>query len=72
MASRRFGKGSFFDPSSIAFRPVAETSDVVNYPDVVTQYERGEEPRGLYLPAETVLLFSEMGGAFDNDVYSGN
>ena len=32
-------------------------------------FERGEEPRGLYLSAETVLLLSEMGGAFDNDIY---
>ena len=36
------------------------------------QYEKGEEPRGLYLSAETVLLLSEMGGAFDNDVCSDN
>ncbi len=42
------------------------------YLEVVTRYERGEEPRGLYLSAETVLLLSEMGGAFDNDVYSEN
>jgi hypothetical protein len=42
------------------------------YLEVVTQYERGEEPRGLYLSAETVLLLSEMGGAFDNDVCSEN
>jgi hypothetical protein len=38
------------------------------YLEVVTQYEKGEEPRGLYLSAETILLLSEMGGAFDNDV----
>ena len=42
------------------------------YLEVVTRYERGEEPRGLYLSAETVLLLSEVGGAFDNDVYSEN
>jgi hypothetical protein len=42
------------------------------YLEVVAQYEKGEEPRGLYLLAETVLLLSEMGGAFDNDVYSDN
>jgi hypothetical protein len=41
------------------------------YLEAVTQYEKGEEPRGLYLSAETVLLLSEMGGAFDNDVESG-
>jgi hypothetical protein len=40
------------------------------YLEVVTHYERGEEHRGLYLSAETILLLSEMGGAFDNDVYS--
>jgi hypothetical protein len=44
----------------------------MSYLEVVTQYEKGEEPRGLYLSAETVLLLSEMGGAFDNDVYSDN
>jgi hypothetical protein len=38
------------------------------YLEVVTQYEKGEEPTGLYLSAETILLLSEMGGAFDNDV----
>jgi hypothetical protein len=38
------------------------------YLEVVTQYEKGEEPRGLYRSAETILLLSEMGGAFDNDV----
>jgi hypothetical protein len=38
------------------------------YLEVVTQYEGGEEPQGLYLSAETVQLLGEMGGAFDNDV----
>jgi hypothetical protein len=42
------------------------------YLEVITQYEKGEEPCGLYLSAETVLLLSEIGGAFDNDVYSYN
>ena len=42
------------------------------YLEVVTRYEQGEEPRGLYLSAETVQLLSEMGGAFDNDVYAEN
>jgi hypothetical protein len=41
------------------------------YLEVVTQYGQGESPRGLFLSAETVLLLSEMGGAFDHDVYSG-
>jgi hypothetical protein len=40
------------------------------YLEVVTNYEKGEEPQGLYLSAETVALLSEMGGALDNDVYS--
>ncbi len=38
------------------------------YLEVVTQYEEGEEPSGLYLSAETIQLLSEMGGALDNDV----
>ena len=42
------------------------------YLEAVTWYEKGEEPRGLYLSAETVLLLGEMGGAFDNDVESDN
>jgi hypothetical protein len=41
------------------------------YLEVVTQYEEGEQPQGLYLSAETVLLLSEMSGALDNDVESG-
>jgi hypothetical protein len=46
-------------------------TDTDIYLEVVTQYEKGEEPRGLYLSAETVQLLSEMGGALDNDVESG-
>jgi len=38
------------------------------YLEVVTQYDEGEKPQGLYLSAETVQLLSEMGGALDNDV----
>ena len=38
------------------------------YLEVITQYDEGEEPQGLYLSAETVQLLSEMGGALDNDV----
>jgi hypothetical protein len=37
------------------------------YLEIVTQYEEGEGPWGLYLSAETVLLLSEMGGALDVD-----
>ncbi|MGC1903707.1 MAG: hypothetical protein WA715_07805 [Candidatus Acidiferrum sp.] len=40
------------------------------YLEVVTQYDQGESPRGLFLSTETVLLLSEMGGAFDLDVRS--
>lgn len=43
-----------------------EEADI--YLEVVTQYDEGEEPQGLYLSAETVQLLSEMGGALDNDV----
>lgn len=39
------------------------------YLEVVTRYQEGEEPRGLYLSAETIELIGEMGGAFDNDVF---
>jgi hypothetical protein len=42
------------------------------YLEIVTQYEGGEEPSGLYLSAETVLLLSEMGGALDSDVETGH
>jgi hypothetical protein len=42
------------------------------YLEIVTRYEEGEEPRGLYISAETVSLLSEMGGALDNDVESGH
>lgn len=56
-----------------AYRPIfpiikrnqAET-DI--YLEVITHYDEGEEPQGLYLSAETVQLLSEMGGALDNDV----
>lgn len=37
------------------------------YLEVVMQYEEGEEPWGLYLSDETVMLLSEMGGALDVD-----
>lgn len=38
------------------------------YLEVITQYDEGEEPQGLYLSSETVQLLSEMGGALDSDV----
>jgi hypothetical protein len=41
------------------------------YLEVLTRYERGEEPQGLYLSSETVLLLGEMGGALDHDVETG-
>lgn len=42
--------------------------DCVTYLQLVTEYEKDEEPRGLYLSGETIGLLSELGGAFDNDV----
>jgi hypothetical protein len=41
------------------------------YLELVTHYDEGEEPKGLYLSAETVQLLSELGGALDNDVIVG-
>jgi len=34
---------------------------------LVTRYREGEDPRGLYLSAETISLLCEFGGALDND-----
>jgi len=36
---------------------------------VITKYESTEDPRGLFLSAETVSLLSELAAAVDNDVY---
>jgi hypothetical protein len=47
-------------------RHAASEMDV--YLQVVSVYEEGEEPQGLYVSPETVRLLSEMGGALDNDV----
>jgi hypothetical protein len=38
------------------------------YLELVTEYERGEEPRGLYLSCETIRLLNELGCAFGNDI----
>jgi len=38
------------------------------YLEVVTHYDEGEAPQGLYLSAETIQLLGEMGAALDNDV----
>jgi hypothetical protein len=38
------------------------------YLEVVTEYQQGEPPRGLYLSRETISLLSEFGAALDNDV----
>lgn len=35
---------------------------------IVTRYKRGEDPRGIYLSAETISLIHELGAALDNDV----
>ncbi|HTB96482.1 MAG TPA: hypothetical protein VK716_05705 [Terracidiphilus sp.] len=42
--------------------------DCVTYLQLVTEYEKTEEPRGLYLSNETIVLINEMGGSLDNDV----
>lgn len=38
------------------------------YLEVVSRYDEGEEPQGLYLSVETLQLLCDMGGALDNDV----
>jgi hypothetical protein len=49
----------------IVKKHVGPETDV--YLEVITQYKEGEEPRGLFLSAETVQLLSEMGGSLDLD-----
>ena len=39
------------------------------YLQLVTKYDAKEEPRGLYLSAETIGLLTELGAALDNDTY---
>ena len=51
--------------------PVAQRykgKDADIYLEIVTQYEKNDDPRGLYLSAETIGLLSELGGAIDIDV----
>ena len=43
-------------------------ADVDIYLEIVARYSENDEPRGLCLSAETVLLISELGGAVDIDV----
>lgn len=45
-----------------------EKTDI--YVEMVTQYEKNEEPRGVYLSAETMGLICELGAALDNDIES--
>jgi len=58
----------------LAHRPIFpiikkhEGSEADIYLEVITEYQDGEEPSGLFLSAETIQLLSEMGGALDNDV----
>ena len=41
--------------------------------ELVTHHREGEEPLGLYLSAETIVLLSELGAALDNDcIYERN
>jgi hypothetical protein len=44
-----------------------EETDI--YLQLVTEYQKGEEARGLSLSRETISLLSELGGALDDDVY---
>jgi hypothetical protein len=37
------------------------------YLELVTYYQGGEVPPGLYLSAETIKLLAELGGDLDND-----
>jgi hypothetical protein len=58
----------------LAYRPIftivrkhhGPQTDV--YLEVVSKYEEGEEPKGMYLSTQTIQLLSELGGALDNDV----
>jgi hypothetical protein len=40
------------------------------YLEIVVRYAQGDEPLGLCLSAETILLISELGGAVDIDAVS--
>jgi hypothetical protein len=42
--------------------------DIDIYLEIVVRYAEDDDPRGLCLSAETVLLVSELGGAVDIDV----
>jgi Domain of unknown function (DUF4279) len=44
-----------------------EEADI--YLQMVTEYNRGEEPQEISLSRETISLLSELGAALDNDVY---
>jgi hypothetical protein len=37
---------------------------------LITQYDKDDDTRGLHLSAETISLLNELGAAFDNDVVS--
>jgi hypothetical protein len=59
----------------LLYRPLFSTiraqcdCDTDVYLEVITKYEPQEDPRGLFLSAETISLLSELGAAVDNDVY---
>jgi len=50
----------------LAFRKIKTVADI--YLELVTRFEPGEDPGGLFLSAETIQLLNEMGAAFDHDV----
>jgi hypothetical protein len=55
-----------YRPFFSTIRAHSEDTDV--YLEVITKYEPNEDPRGLYLSAETISLLSELGAAVDHDV----
>ncbi len=45
--------------------------DADTYLELVTYHRENEEPQGLYLSPETILLLGELGAALDNDCVTG-
>jgi hypothetical protein len=43
-------------------------ADVDIYVEIVARYSKNEEPRGMFLSAETVQLIGELGAAVDIDI----
>ena len=43
-------------------------SELDVYLEIITKYEDGEDPHGLFLSDKTIALLAELGGAVDHDV----